>query len=77
MDRGTWQATVHGVAKSWTRLSTSIHCHTPAKGLGAHDLTLPNMRGGVPRLCGDGTWLSLSVVVRGRCLIKVSFHLLC
>ena len=21
MDRGTWQATVHGVAKSWTRLS--------------------------------------------------------
>ena len=22
MDRGTWQATVHGVAKSWTRLST-------------------------------------------------------
>ena len=22
MDRGTWQATVHGVSKSWTRLST-------------------------------------------------------
>ena len=22
MDRGAWQATVHGVAKSWTRLST-------------------------------------------------------
>ena len=21
MDRGTWQVTVHGVAKSWTRLS--------------------------------------------------------
>ena len=21
MDRGTWQATVHGVANSWTRLS--------------------------------------------------------
>ena len=21
MDRGTWQATVHGVTKSWTRLS--------------------------------------------------------
>ena len=21
MDRGTWQATVHGVAKSWTQLS--------------------------------------------------------
>ena len=23
MDRGAWQATVHGVAKSWTRLSTT------------------------------------------------------
>ena len=22
LDRGAWQATVHGVAKSWTRLST-------------------------------------------------------
>ena len=27
MDRGAWQATAHGVAKSWTRLSdfTSLH----------------------------------------------------
>ena len=27
MDRGAWQATVHGVVKSWTRLSnfTSLH----------------------------------------------------
>ena len=27
MDRGAWWATVHGVAKSWTRLSnfTSLH----------------------------------------------------
>ena len=27
MDRGAWKATVHGVAKSWTRLSdfTSLH----------------------------------------------------
>ena len=24
MDRGAWRAIVHGVAKSWTRLSTSI-----------------------------------------------------
>ena len=35
------------------------------------------MSGAVPHLCGDGTWLSLSVVVRGRCVIKFSFHLLC
>ena len=31
MDRGTWQATVHRVAKSWTqlkRLTTHTHTHT-------------------------------------------------
>ena len=32
MDRGAWWATVHGVAKSWTRLTehtyTHIHTHT-------------------------------------------------
>ena len=27
MNRGAWQATVHGVTKSWTRLSDS-HTHT-------------------------------------------------
>ena len=25
MDRGAWRATIHGVANSWTRLSTSNH----------------------------------------------------
>ena len=25
MDRGAWCATVHGVTKSWTRLSTHTH----------------------------------------------------
>ena len=25
MDRGAWRATVHGVIKSWTRLSEQIH----------------------------------------------------
>ena len=25
MDRGAWQATAHGVTKSWTRLSTHAH----------------------------------------------------
>ena len=28
MDRGTWQITVNGVAKSWTRLSLHTHTHT-------------------------------------------------
>ena len=27
MDRGTWKATVHGVAKSWTQLSDLAHTH--------------------------------------------------
>ena len=26
-DRGTWWSTVHGVAKSWTRLSTHTHVY--------------------------------------------------
>ena len=28
MDRGAWRATVHGVAKSWTRLSTHTYSGT-------------------------------------------------
>ena len=28
MDRGTWWATIHGVAKSWTRLSDFIFTFT-------------------------------------------------
>ena len=28
MDRGTWQTTVNGVAKSWTQLSLDTHTHT-------------------------------------------------
>ena len=28
MDRGAWQATVHGVAKSWTRLNVWTHLNT-------------------------------------------------
>ena len=34
IDRGAWQATVHGVAKSQTQLS--VHAHTPT-----HAYTLP------------------------------------
>ena len=28
MNRRAWRATVHGVAKSWTPLSTHTHTHT-------------------------------------------------
>ena len=30
MNRGAWWATVFGVAKSWTRLSTLTHTHKPS-----------------------------------------------
>ena len=32
MDRGSWQATVHGVSKSWTQLSTHRRNHTFKEG---------------------------------------------
>ena len=31
MNRGAWQATIHGVAKSVTQLSTHAHTHTHSK----------------------------------------------
>ena len=27
MDRGVWQATLHGITKSWTQLSTNLNCN--------------------------------------------------
>ena len=34
MDRGAWQAMVHGITKSWTQLSTLAHTYTVAiKGI--------------------------------------------
>ena len=32
MDRGAWWPTVHGVAKSWTRLSNLTHTTIPTTG---------------------------------------------
>ena len=29
MDREAWRAAIHGVAKSWTRLSDPMYCRTP------------------------------------------------
>ena len=37
MDRGPWWAAVHGVAKSWTRLSNfTFHFHTLEKEMATH-----------------------------------------
>ena len=43
MDRGAWRATVHGVAKSWTRLSNftfTFHLHTLEKEMATHSSVL-------------------------------------
>ena len=43
MDRGTWQATVHGVTERWTRLSIHTHTHTHTHSqYVAHIQTLDN-----------------------------------
>ena len=59
MDRGAWWAAVHGVAKSWTRLSDftfTFHFHTLEKEMATHSTVLawriPGMAepGGLPSL---------------------------
>ena len=43
MDGGAWKAAVHGVAKSWTRLSDltfTFHCHALEKEMAAHSSVL-------------------------------------
>ena len=43
MDRGVWQSTVHGVAKSWTRLSNfpfTFHFHALEKEMATHSSVL-------------------------------------
>ena len=43
MDGGAWWAAVHGVAKSWTRLSNftfTFHCHALEKEMATHSSVL-------------------------------------
>ena len=43
MDRGAWEAAVHGVTKSWTRLSDftfTFHFHALEKEMAAHSSIL-------------------------------------
>ena len=43
MDKGAWWAAVHGVAKSWTRLSEftfTFHCHALEKEMATHSSVL-------------------------------------
>ena len=43
MEKGTWQITVHGVAKSWTQLSNftlTFHFHALEKEMATHSSIL-------------------------------------
>ena len=55
MDRGTWRATVHGIAKSWTRLSDftfTFHFHSLEKEMATHSSVLAWRIPGTAEPCG-------------------------
>ena len=45
MDRGAWRAIVHGVAKSWTRLSDLTHTHTHTQMFKRCSLNISSLEG--------------------------------
>ena len=54
-DRGAWWAAVHGVAKSWTRLSDftiTFHFHALEKEMATHSMFLPGESQGRGSLVG-------------------------
>ena len=59
MDGGTWQAAVHGVAKSWTRLSNftfTFHFHALEKKMATTPVFLPGESQGRGNLVGCHLW---------------------
>ena len=61
MDRGAWWASVHGVAKSWTRLSNStftFHFHALEKEMATHSSVLAWR---IPRTAEPGGLPSMGV----------------
>ena len=59
MDRVAWQATVHGVAKSWTRLSDftfTFHFHALEKEMATHSSVLAWRIQGWGSLVGCCLW---------------------
>ena len=56
MDRGAWRATVHGVAKSWTRLSTRACTHTHTHTLNGLSAVCPS-ENSLPSLGLWGLWM--------------------
>ena len=59
MDGGAWWAAVHGVAKSWTRLSTftvTFHCYALEKAMATHSVFSPGESQGLGSLVGCHLW---------------------
>ena len=59
MDRGAWWAAVHGVAKSWTRLSDftfTFHFHALEKEMATHSSVLGGESQGRGSLVGCRLW---------------------
>ena len=59
MDGGAWWAAVHGVAKSWTRLSDftfSFHFHALYKEMATHSSVLAWRIPGMDSLVGCHLW---------------------
>ena len=59
MDRGAWWAIVHGVAKSWTRLSNltfTFHFHALEREMATHSVFLPGESQGRGSLVGCHLW---------------------
>ena len=59
MDRGAWWATVHGVAKTWTRLSDftfTFHFHALEKEMAPTPVFLPGESQGRGSLVGCHLW---------------------
>ena len=59
MDGGAWWAAVHGVAKSWTRLSNftfTFHFHALEKEVATHSSVLPGESQGRGSLVGCCLW---------------------
>ena len=65
MDGGAWWAAVHGVAKSWARLSNftfAFHFHALEKEMATHSVFLPGE--------SQGQWAPVYGVAQSRTRLK-------
>ena len=71
MDGGVWWAAIHGVAKSWTRLSDftfTFHFHALEKEMAAHSSVLAWRIPGMGQ--GGAWWAAIYGVTQSRTRLK-------